>query len=51
MDVKELVIENSPLVASIYKTADNPLFEVFYLAEVQGVIADFSGNPPHVFKG
>lgn len=35
-----------PLVKSIYETADNPIFTVFYLAEAQATLADFSGNPP-----
>lgn len=30
-----------------YQTADNPIFEVFYLENPHGVIADFSGNPPY----
>ena len=29
-----------------YNTADNPIFEVFYLENAHAVIADFSGNPP-----
>ena len=29
-----------------YQTADNPIFEVFYLANAKAVISDFSGNPP-----
>ena len=28
---------------------NNPIFEVFYLEEPHGVIADFSGNPPYEF--
>lgn len=43
--VKELCM-NNPIVKGQYQTADNPIFEVFYLAEAQAVIADFSGNPP-----
>jgi uncharacterized pyridoxamine 5'-phosphate oxidase family protein len=38
--------EVSPLVKSIYKTPENPIFELFYLADAQAVIADFSGNAP-----
>ena len=33
-----------------YETADNPTFEVFYLAEAKAVIADFSGNPPREYS-
>lgn len=43
--VKELCMIN-PIVKGQYQTADNPIFEVFYLNEAKAVIADFSGNPP-----
>ena len=45
MDIKEKVIEASPLVKNLYENASNPIFEVFYLDEAKAVIADFSGNP------
>lgn len=48
MDVKKICIEN-PIVKSQYKTADNPIFEVFYIENPHGLIADFSGNPPYEF--
>ena len=28
---------------------DNPIFEVFYLEDAHGLIADFSGNAPYKF--
>lgn len=40
---------NIPIIKSQYHTADNPIFEVFYLENPYGVIADFSGNPPYEF--
>jgi len=43
--VKELCMQN-PIVRGQYQTADNPIFEVFYLQDARAVIADFSGNPP-----
>jgi len=43
---KEAVIEASPLVKSIYQTAGNPIFEIFYLDEAKAITADFSGNAP-----
>ena len=46
--VKEACMDN-PIVKGQYKSADNPIFEVFYLEEPHGVIADFSGRPPYVF--
>ncbi len=48
MEVKKICIEN-PIVKGQYKTADNPIFEVFYIENPHGVIADFSGNPTYEF--
>lgn len=45
MAVKEGCM-NNPIVKGQYQTADNPIFEVFYLADAKANIADFSGNPP-----
>jgi len=42
--VKEKCMEN-PIVKGQYQTADNPIFQVFYLEDARAVIADFSGNP------
>ena len=49
MAAKEMCIAN-PIVKSQYQTADNPIFEVFYLADAGAVMADFSGNPPKSYK-
>lgn len=48
MAVKEACMAN-PIVKGQYSTADNPIFEVFYLDNPHGLIADFSGNPPYEF--
>lgn len=48
MEVKEACMGN-PIVKGQYNTADNPIFEVFYLENAHGGIADFSGNPPYEF--
>ena len=48
MAVKEVCMQN-PIVKGQYQTADNPIFEVFYLDNAHGVIADFSGNPQYEF--
>ena len=50
MNIKEKVIEASPLVKNLYENASNPIFEVFYLDEAKAVIADFSGNPPKEYS-
>ena len=47
---KEKVISTSPLVNSIYKTAENPVLKVFYIADAEAIIADFSGKPPETYK-
>ena len=47
-EIKEICLQN-PIVKGQYETADNPIFEVFYLENAQGLIADFSGNPPYEF--
>jgi len=39
-----------PIVQGQYETADNPIFEVFYLVDAHAVIADFSGNPPQEYS-
>ena len=43
--VKEACMANE-IVKGQYQTADNPIFEVFYLKNAKAVIADFSGEPP-----
>ena len=48
MAAKEMCIQN-PIVKGQYGEATNPIFEVFYLDNAHGVIADFSGNPPYEF--
>ena len=49
MEVKEGCMVN-PIVKGQYQTADNPIFEVFYLADAEAVIADFSGEPPKIYS-
>ena len=47
---KEKVLMTSSLVKSIYQTADNPIFEVFYIEGGKAILADFSGQPPKNFS-
>lgn len=49
MEVKEACMQN-PIVKGQYETAENPIFEVFYLEDAHAVIADMSGNPPKDFS-
>lgn len=48
-EVKESCM-NNPIVKCQYNSAENPIFEVFYLQNVHAVIADFSGNPPKEYS-
>ena len=48
MTVKEGAMGN-PIVKGQYGDASNPIFEVFYIENPHGAIADFSGNPPYEF--
>ncbi len=49
-NIKERILENSDFVRSIYKAADNPTFEIFYIAEAVAIYSDFSGGPPKEFE-
>lgn len=48
IDIKKMCM-NNPIVKGQYETAENPIFEVFYLEGAKAVIADFSGNPPEEY--
>ncbi len=45
--IKEKVLAHSTLVRNIYKTAENPVLEVFYLKQMSAVIAEI-GKTPHI---
>lgn len=49
-EIKERIISNNDLVSSIYQSADNPIFEVFYIEHGEAIISDFSGQPPRCFS-
>jgi uncharacterized pyridoxamine 5'-phosphate oxidase family protein len=46
IDKKEKALNASELVKRGYKTADNPIFEVFFIEHGTATISDFSGQPP-----
>ncbi|QEH68010.1 pyridoxamine 5'-phosphate oxidase family protein [Cellulosilyticum sp. ST5] len=50
LEIKKAILATSGLVKSIYQTAENPIFEIFYLDEAKATIADFSGNPPKTYE-
>lgn len=45
MAVKEAMMA-IPTIKGAYQTPDNPILEVFYLADAHAVISDMTGNPP-----
>lgn len=48
--LKELVLEKNPGVKGIYKSAENPVFEIFYVEHGEAILSDFSGEPPRKFN-
>jgi len=50
MEIKKTIIENSELLKAVYQTADNPIFEIFYLEEAKATIANLSGDPPKEYS-
>ena len=50
INVKQMVMDNSPSVKQGYKIADNPVYEVFYLEHGQAIFSDIlSGKESEVF--
>ena len=50
VEIKQKVIDSNELVKALYETGDNPIFEVFTIAEGKATIADFSGEPPKTYE-
>ncbi len=48
--IKEKILKISPLVKSLYQTADNPAFEIFYVEHGIATIADFTPQPSKVVE-
>jgi len=46
LGLKEIILESNPMVKGLYKSADNPIFEIFYVEHGEIIISDFSGQPP-----
>lgn len=46
MEIKKAIIDACEIIRGIYKTADNPDFEIFSLNDGTATLADFSGQPP-----
>lgn len=46
MNIKTEILEDNPMVKGIYHSADNPVFEAFYIEHGEAIIFDFSGQPP-----
>ncbi len=51
LEAKQKVMEAMPGVKNIYKSPDNPIFEVFYIENGEAVLETFPPKePPHVVK-
>lgn len=49
LDAKKKVMDAMPAVVGIYKSPDNPIFEVFYIEKGEAVLEAFPPvSPPHV---
>ena len=46
LKLKEKLLEKQPMIKNLYKSADNPIFELFYIEHGQAIIFNFSGQPP-----
>ena len=51
LDAKKKVFEAMPGVAALYKTPDNPIFEVFYIEKGEAVLETFPpSGPAHIVR-
>ena len=45
INIKQKLMDKLPGIKSRYQSADNPIFEVFYIEHGEAIIFDFSGQP------
>lgn len=50
VDIKAKILTTHELIRNIYKSPDNPIFEIFYIDDAKAVIADFSGYKPKEYR-
>jgi len=50
IDKKQKALDSSELVKSLYKSADNPIFKVFYIEHGTASISYLTGEPPKEIK-
>ena len=50
VEKKETVLENNEMIKRLYKSADNPIFKLFYLEHGTASISSFSGQPSRKFQ-
>jgi uncharacterized pyridoxamine 5'-phosphate oxidase family protein len=48
--VKERILSENPMIKGIYGSADNPVFETFYLAGEEAELRDLSGREPKIVR-
>ncbi|WP_026487259.1 pyridoxamine 5'-phosphate oxidase family protein [Caldanaerobius polysaccharolyticus] len=44
LNLKQAVLDKNPSIKAIYKSADNPSFEVFYIEHGEGFLFDITGK-------
>ncbi|GAB6154669.1 hypothetical protein JCM17380_34190 [Desulfosporosinus burensis] len=43
LGMKEKILESNPMVKGLCKSADNPIFEIFFVEHGEIIVSDFSG--------
>ena len=49
LEKKQKILDLLPRIKNLYKTADNPILEIFYLEHGEAAIYDFSSKAPKEF--
>jgi len=49
LSIKEKIMQSSSVVQSIYKNANNPIFEVFYMEPQKITRSTMDGQPPKIY--
>ena len=45
MAIKNRIMDECEMVRTVFRTADNPVFEVFYLEEAIASVSNLTGSP------
>lgn len=50
IEIKQRILDTVPMLKGLYKSADNPIFKVFYMEHGTAAINDFTPNPPRTYE-